>query len=221
MNKPKKIYLEQDVIDECIRLIDNFYVQLDCVEYDISYFKEFKRIIIVGTQRSGTTFTAQAIADTLNYKFIDEKEFSVRNSKIFKQLIQQTNIVVQAPAMTHKIQTLISEDDLVVFMNRKWSDIVKSVYKKNRKLSNWVFMKTVYDLDKSYFTDADPNCLDIYNTQVDIDSYYLDSYYKMWKYYQSKVIKNNITLEYESMKTHPLWIEKNQRTNFSPKQTTI
>ena len=221
MKHPKKIYLDQNTINDCIQSIDNFKVELDYIEYDISYFKEFERIIIVGLQRSGTTFTAQAIAKTLNYKFIDEGAFRVKNSKIFKQLIQQSNIVVQAPSMTYKIQTLVSENDLVVFMNRKWSDIVKSVYRKNNKLSNWIFMKTMYEVDKFYFTDADPNCLDTFNTHVDINSYYLDSYYKIWKHYQSSVIKNNITLDYESMKNHPLWIDKTQRTDFSPKQTGI
>ena len=34
-------------------------------------------------------------------------------------------------------------------------------------------------------------------------------------------IKNWINLGYESMKTHPMWLDKNKRKKFGPKQTKI
>ena len=43
----------------------------------------------------------------------------------------------------------------------------------------------------------------------------------MWKHYQSKLIPNCITLEYESMKIHPMWLDKDQRKDFTDKQTEI
>ena len=140
MDLPKKRYLTQDTIQKVFNEIDSLTVELDTVGYDENLFKGYKRIIIIGPQRSGTTFTSQALANTLNFRNIDEAEFDVRDINMFRNVIEQENIVVQAPAMTCRIQTLVGDDDLVVFMSRKWSDIVKGVHRKNGFLSNWIFI---------------------------------------------------------------------------------
>ena len=222
MNLPEKISLPEETIQQVITEIDQFTVELDTVSYNENLFKGYKRIIIVGPQRSGTTFTSQALANTLNFKNVDEGEFNVRDINMFRNVIEQENIVVQAPGMTCKIQKLVGDDDLVVFMNRKWSDILKSVIRKNNgRLSNWVLMETMFNIDRYYFNEYDNTAGEFFDKYVSKNSYYLDSYYNVWKHYQSKVIPNCITLEYESMKIHPMWLDKDQRKNFSGKQTTI
>ena len=221
MDLPKKRYLTQDTIQKVFNEIDSLTVELDTVGYDENLFKGYKRIIIIGPQRSGTTFTSQALANTLNFRNIDEAEFDVRDINMFRNVIEQENIVVQAPAMTCRIQTLVGDDDLVVFMSRKWSDIVKGVHRKNGFLSNWIFMNTMFDIERHNFSEYDKKAGEIFDEYVKKDTPYLNSYYNMWKHYQSKVIPNCITLRYESMKSHPMWLDKDQRTDFGAKQTTI
>ena len=130
MRLPKKIQLTEEHIQQVFNEIDQFTVELDTVDYNEDLFKGYKRIIIVGSQRSGTTFTSRALANTLNFRNVDEAEFNVRDVNMFRNIIKQENIVVQAPAMTCRIQALVGDDDLVVFMSRKWSDIVKEFIEK-------------------------------------------------------------------------------------------
>ena len=221
MNLPEKIFLAEDQIQRVFNEIDQFTVELDTVDYDENLFKGYKRIIIVGPQRSGTTFTSQALSNTLNFRNVDEAEFNVRDINMFSNITEQENIVVQAPAMTCRIQTLVGDDDLVVFMSRKWSDILKGVHRKNGRLSNWILMETMFNIERYYFNEYDNTAGDFFDKYVNKDSYYLDAYYNIWKHYQSKIIPNCIALEYESMKTHPMWLDKDQRKNFGDKQTTL
>ena len=123
--------------------------------------------------------------------------------------------------MTCRIQKLVDKNDLVIFMVRKWSDIVKSVFKKNGRISNWIIMDTMYDVEKYYYSEYDSECGEIYERVVDRNSYYLDAPYKIWKHYQKDMIPNAISLEYESMKFHPMWIDKKDRKNFHEKQTRL
>ena len=181
--------------------------------------KGYEKIVVVGPHRSGTTFTCKAFAQTLAYKEIDEAEFKVNDVYLFRELFSEKNIVLQAPSLTHRIHTLVGKNDLVVFMVRRWSDIVKSVYRKNGKISNWVFVDTMYEVEKHNYFLADHKTSQIYAEHVDRNSYYLDITYKMWKYYQSALIPNSIALEYESMSEHPLWLDKEKRKDFQPKQT--
>lgn len=221
MNLPEKIFLAEDQIQQVFNEIDQFTIELDTIDYDKKLFKGYKRIIIVGPQRSGTTFTSQALANTLNFRNVDEAEFNVRDVDIFRNIMKQENIVVQAPSMTCRIQTLVGDDDLVVFMSRKWSDILKGVHRKNGRLSNWILMKTMFNIERYYFNEYDNIAGEFFDKYVNKNSYYLDAYYNMWKYYQSKVIPNCIILKYGSMKNHPMWLNKDQRENFRNKQISL
>ena len=221
MRLPEKIQLTEEHIQQVFNEIDQFTVELDTVDYNEDLFKGYKRIIIVGSQRSGTTFTSQALANTLNFRNVDEAEFNVRDVNMFRSIIKQENIVVQAPAMTCRIQALVEDDDLFVFMSRKWSDIVKGVHRKNKSLSNWVLMETMFNIERYHFNEYDNIAGEFFDKHVSKNSYYLNAYYNMWKHYQSKVIPNCITLKYESMKNHPMWLDKSQRKNFGDKQTTL
>ena len=137
--------------------------------------------------------------------------------------------VIQAPGFTAVSHHLSTDEDLIVFMVRGWSDIVKSLYRLNNSLSSLVIMDYIYEWDRFNYVNPvvrfnctnDVNSIigDFYDRYVDKDSYYLDSLYKMWKYYQRDKIKNWIQLNYESMKIHPNWIDKNLRRNFKRTQT--
>ena len=235
MKPPVKKYINDNQLQDVFGEIDNFQVPLEPVGYDEDLIKGYDRIVIVGPQRSGTTFVSQAITDTLSFKNIDEHAFNVKDVGMFKNIFKQKDIVVQAPGLTHLIHNLVGENDLVIFMTRKWSDIIKSVYRKNGKLSNWILMGEMYDVNKHYYTtgyykdasgkihylyqEKDSKCESIFEKVVEKDSYYLDVVYKMWKHYQRDLITNYIQLDYESMKSHPMWVDKQQRGKFHAKQT--
>lgn len=221
MQLPPKIFLTEEQVRQAIEDIDKHFIDLNPIQYSPELFEGYKRIIITGPQRSGTTFTAKAIAASLGYRFVDEAEFGTNDFNRFKDKLTEERIVVQAPAMSSRIHMAVGYDDLVVFMSRKWSDIIKSVYKKNGRLSNWIFQDTMYELEKSHIVKVDPNINQVYDKVVDKNSYYLNCFYSLWKYYISRLIPNCIALDYESMKKHPLWVNKSNRTHFSIKQTSL
>ena len=220
MNVPPKVFLSHIEIQNIFNNIDSKYVDVNPVKYSEDLFKGYKRVFIIGPQRSGTTFTSKAIASTLGFKFLDEEDFGVVDFEKFKSLFELEGIVVQAPDMTSRIHTLVGTDDLVVFMTRKWSDIVKSIYKKNGRVSNWLYMKTMFEYEKNRLSIVDTEGERVFEKVVDKDSYYLNSFYSMWKEYQSRIIPNCFALEYESMKNHPLWKDKEKRKHFHFKQTS-
>ena len=224
---PDKMFLNEKGIELFLNHVDNHYIDLNSIPYDKSLFEGYDRIFVVGPQRSGTTFTGQALADTLSFKTVDENDFYVNDLKKFEEVIKQKNIVVQCPGMTHCIQMYSGKKDLTVFMGRKWSDIVKSVLKKNGQISNYVLAFQMYDVEKWNYCKyqnsiKESDFVDIIGTRDDIvDKPYLHIIYKIWKNYQIKNIPNAISLEYESMKSHPMWIDKKDRKNFHEKQTRL
>ena len=118
--------------------------------------------------------------------------------------------------MTYLIHDIAEENDLIVFMVRRWSDILKSLYRiKENGISNWIKMNVVYDMNKKNYDYVGD---ELYEKYVDRNSYYLDVTYKMWKYYQRDRIPNYIELNYESMSVHPLWVSKEKRIDFEPKR---
>ena len=209
--------LTEDEIKHHIKTVNKYQVEMDAVDYKEDLFKNCNSIVVVGPNRSGTTFTGKALAYTLGWKYVDEILINVGN---ISELLLKKNAVTQCPGLTYKIHELVDDDILVVFMVRDWSDILSSVWRKNkirygRGLSDHIFMKTKWESSKKRYNYAEK----IFNQHVDKNSYFLDVIYKMWKYYQKHQIKNTIELNYESMSVHELWIDKSKRKNFKAKQT--
>jgi|TARA_R110001592_G_scaffold88735_2_gene261229 hypothetical protein len=231
---PDRKFLTDEETEFAVNDIDNFRVELNPIQYNAVHFKGYPKVIIVGSQRSGTTFVSNALSKTLGFHHWDETDFNVKNVVQFQELLNrnypQGGVVMQAPGLTHIIHALVDEDCLVVFMDRKWSDILKSVIRKNGKVSSWIKMNVLYESNKFHYThgysklenwsynDVDLDAEKVYEEKVDKNSYYLDVTYKMWKYYQRDRIQNYVELDYESMSNHGLWIPKKNRKDFNPKQ---
>ena len=65
---------------------------------------------------------------------------NLRNVKTCKGVMNREKNVIQAPGFTAVSHHLSTDEDLIVFMVRRWSDIVKSLYRINNSLSNLVIM---------------------------------------------------------------------------------
>ncbi len=220
---PKKNFLSPQEIKEATEKIDAFTVNLK-VKNDFRELlfiaKKFHKIVVVGNQRSGTTFAAQLLANELFYTYIDESEFEVNNEKLFREKLLY-NTVAQAPSLTDKVHRLVSAETLVIFMVRKWSDIISSIYKKNGHLSDHIFMNIIYDYKQLYWSINEPRSVKYFHLHVSKKSYFLNEVYAMWKFYQSNLIPNTINFQYESLKDTKYWIDKKNRGNFNSKTTGI
>lgn len=174
-----------------------------------SEFKELyaknKKIVIVGPQRSGTTFSAKAIAEDKGVHHIDEMTFQAEQYEKFLRIVEnKKGFCVQAPAMTHLSENIIKDipDVLLVYLNRPIGEIKSSI---NR-------IKWGYDEhEKSKMKSV----TDVFSHEISAETKY--RYLKAL----SEKNKNIINIDYHSMKVHPLWINKELRVNFGPKRISL
>lgn len=179
----------------------------------LELYRDINKIIIFGPHRSGTTFTAKALAQSFNKKFIDEGDFKIRSFELFQEKITQDNIVVQAPGLTccaHKLN--LTKKDLIIYMNRSWVDILKSWIRISHRdfTTEWLQNKTV-----ERYLSHDEN----FKQFLKYDDTYLNFKMQCWIQYQKPKCINAIELDYESMSDHPMWLKKELRKQFREKQT--
>lgn len=168
------------------------------------YLKKHDQILIVGPQRSGTTIAAKMIAHDLGYKtFLEEQilfDYNNLQGLIIGNRRQGIKGTYQAPNFTAYCHLLAGEP-AVVLMVRDVKDILAS---QQRIKWGGPGGKNERDELARYFRDTG------------IAS---EVKYEVWHKYQKKLIKYPYELPYESLKDHPLWVERNQRKNFKPRQT--
>ena len=158
--------------------------------------KKYKRILVTGPQRSGTTFTAKTIASDLSYRYIDEKEFNWYDRDVFNKFVVMDNVVIQCPTMCRWIHEFSDDCTLIVMMIRPIKDILNS-----QKRINWNFEETE---SKNYPYK---------------DLFACEAKYKFWEDVQKNNLINYLELNYSSLSDHPLWVDGEQRKFFSNKQT--
>lgn len=162
---------------------------------------QHKHIVVSGPQRSGTTICARMISYSLEHACYLEETFATHHwwgdfQKLFMFLLEHKNgkVVCQCPALSAYVH-LLPEDTAVVFMKRPIKDILASEAR-----INW--------------TDA-PRMLNRYFKSNGIVS---EIKYLVWYQYQKKLIRYAYDIDYKELKKHPLWVEKNQRKDFSSRQ---
>ena len=186
-------------------------------------FKRLKKhnvIVVSGPGRSGTRITAKAIAFDTGHKYVDEKEFGNSKTGLFHNIIEsRNNIVVQCPAMAYRIHKV--ENVFVVFLRRCVEDIALS----QERIGGYYTRKY---WNRRYNEEFKPKKLfDIWDIEGGILRRSISrvawpmTVYKCWDTFQKPAMDNYKEVEYESLKKHPLWIDKKYRLNFKPEQTTV
>jgi len=95
-------------------------------------YEKYQNIVVVGPHRSGTTFTAHAIAHDLNRVAVDEKVFKHSNMSILSDLLSAgKNYIIQAPQALPWLQILLNPGDLAVYVERDHEAIAES-YRRSK-----------------------------------------------------------------------------------------
>lgn len=174
------------------------------------HLSSYSKILVTGPQRSGTRIAAEMIAEDTGLRYIDEEEFGVRSKKNFNKLLaNESNIVVQCPGMCRIIHEHSASDTLIVMMIRDVEDIVASEERVDwihgywDELVKYGIPHTNSDLRTARREGVRPSVLK----------------YDFWEKEQRDKITNYMELEYESLAEHSMWIPKEDRKNFTEKQT--
>lgn len=162
------------------------------------HLKSFKKILVTGPQRSGTTIAAKIIAEELQYKYIDERAVDVRSlTKLYEKLTDKNNLIIHGPCFCSMIHWLDAPDTAVVLVRRDTDEI-----KKSEQKIGW--NEEEFEL-KNYFTKQ--------GTIAKIR-------YSVWENFQQPTMKiPAFELEYKSLSDHPLWIS--DRNNFRRRQFSL
>ena len=191
-----------------------------CASFD--YLKPFNKVIVTGPPRAGTTITANIIAKSIGYKFIDELWYDGADAKKLWFLLNlPRKFVIQMTAFIKQLDYVIKDRDnvAVVLVKRDINDIDTSLeHTKTFGNSDIVSMLPHPEYRKWL--------LNHYGlTEGCIPKIIYDYFYKHTK----DKIKNYFEVEYESFKNHPLWIDKPARRehfvhikqiNFDPEYIT-
>jgi hypothetical protein len=165
----------------------------------------YRKILVSGPQRSGTTICAQMIAADLKYRYFDELDFDVDNiRRVFAVVDALDRIVVQCPSLAASLWMFSQPDVLVVFMKRDVQEIIASQ------------SKPIYDSspDRVWTTGHQPIELMKYGRTSGVIA---QVKYEGWEA-QKPYIRNAMEIEYASLAAHPMWVDAAARANFRPKQ---
>jgi hypothetical protein len=169
------------------------------------YLQRFRRIVVTGPQRSGTTICARMVAGDLGWRMIDETDrvgTAEREKKVghlshvdsLRQVLVEDGVVVQAPsaaAFCHQLPPEVA----IVFMIRPVAEILRSE-------ERIAWRGNSYEL-KLLGQTAGHSC---------------EIKYANWQW-QRPLIRHAFEVEYRSLQAHPLWVDPELRRSFGKKQT--
>lgn len=165
----------------------------------IENLKRYDKIIVTGPQRAGTTIAMEIIAHELSYEGLREEVIDVDNLSLLAGVLRCERFVLQAPGLCPVVHLLRDKDIAVVIVKRDVSEIIKS-----QERINWG-INEIHERKKYFISALEPIS---------------EIKYRNWEMFQKEFLKERwFELQYDSMRTHPLFIE--QRENFHSRQTTI
>lgn len=160
----------------------------------------FKRYLVTGPQRSGTTICTHMIAHDTGFWAIDELMFGIDNITQFYKFYNLESVVIQCPGLSYRIQDFNEEETCIIFMIRPLNEIISS-----EKRINW---------------DGETKELEKYKN-FEKNKPISEIKYELWNKTQKEILDNYIEINYSDLSDHPLWVDSNARSKFTKKQYRI
>ena len=89
----------------------------------IKNLAKYRKIVVFGPQRSGTTICCRALSEKLDYESVYEEQYDTYDEQKFIEILSSPdNQVVQAPGMTHIAHTIGNHDDIMIIMMKRSTD---------------------------------------------------------------------------------------------------
>jgi len=181
----------------------------------LTSLKDKHKILIAGSQRSGTTIATKMLANDLGYQDYYEEQIGshwATARERFKRLCDnESNFVCQAPHLTAFCTEF--DCDAVVFMARQFKDIEESA-----KRIGWMKFENE---EKEAFKTLDREEDGFVTEYFGKDFFNLPIWDIKKRFYAELTGDKYLILNYSELKTHPLFITKEKRRNFHPRQTSL
>lgn len=165
-----------------------------------SLAKDFNSIVISGPQRSGTRIAAKCVAEDSIKKYIDEKDINFHDFRLLEYYLNKGNCVVQCPALCHMLHYIDNPKVLVIVVIRDVEEILLS-----ESRIGWPKESRLQELYKYGHAEGVISRIK----------------YDFWKQYQAPILKERArTIDYNYLKNHRLFIDKDKRKSFGWDQTS-
>jgi hypothetical protein len=167
------------------------------------HLERYRLVIVSGPHRSGTTICAKMIAQDTGKTFYPEESFGPDNHTAWREMVESASGVMQCPSMACYLGELGGFCDVAVVMMRR--DLA-AVQASHRKIG--------WSADGFYHLRycAELGC---YGAGKDEDL--AEVKYRVWKG-QRLLLQHACNVEYESLEEHPLWVSREKRTGWGPRQ---
>jgi hypothetical protein len=156
------------------------------------------KYFVTGPQRSGSTFVSRCLSHDYGILHFDEVDYGLFDYKRFVDLVKgHGSWVVHGPAMFHRTMDVVKDfpDATIVVVRRDIKDILKS-----QERIQW------------------DDRMERRNLRVRGDKRPIAQIkYDIWDVWKCS-IKHYLEYQYGDFSRHPLWVDKEQRTNFKQKQ---
>lgn len=161
--------------------------------------KKYNSIVVIGAQRSGTQIASKIMAMALGKAFVHENEFDVHDFDKMMDMLDST--VVHAPALSHRVLD-IPNDTGVVFVVRAFKDIIASQERVGWSHEMAERKKYLRQFGIA-LNDPRPIC------EIKHDVFF-EYHYKLM---------NTEYLNYSWLESYVLFVDKEDRKNFTTWQT--
>lgn len=171
---------------------------------------KWNTILVTGPHRAGGTICAKMIAQDTRRDILEDTDIQLDFGKAFAA-IEKGDIVIQCPQLFRFVHEFVQPWVLVVVMRRDIADIDASTARigaddtpERAKYSGLDYdrLRTAYDLP--HIGESLPLVQ-----------------YTFWDRVQRHWVKNYMEVNYEDLSEHELWVPKEDRLDFHPKQTEV
>jgi hypothetical protein len=170
--------------------------------------RNYKKILVSGPQRSGTTFLSHILATDLDWGFFDE----ARNINAIKRI--EENTVIQCPNLCFHLHLIEEPNTLLVYLVRNGKEIDNSAKKTYLSSLDCTWYEFSLKVEMPKCEKAFP---EFYIPKI--DSQYLKQ--NIWLSFQVFNMKlDSVTFPYTGLMSDTRFLTKDKRGNFAPKQTT-
>jgi hypothetical protein len=161
------------------------------------------KIVVIGPQRSGSTFVSHCLARSFNAKHIDELEFDVYFLDWFYKIVEESgdSWVAHAPGLFADMFKILEKIPDVTFV------IVKRNIKEIQNSEFRIRLNMQHEKNKLFINN---------NEKMPMAAIKY-AYWDKWK----KYLPSWVEYDYRDFENHPFWVENEVRRTFKPKQWKV
>jgi len=189
---------------------------LSTIEDVIAVAPQFPCVVVTGPERSGTTIATEMISSSTGYANIPEETWDNDFNVLWQLLRERDRIVVHAPHLTYRVHEIDRQCEnraLVVFMLRSVEAIVSS-----QRYAHWGSRSEHCPDDgdpKGWGNPAsrwyDAESFRLFRDVIAPEDHLCLNRQRCWHLRQKQQVRNFVEIEYESLRSHPLWLDPSDR----------